>query len=122
MSIKLVTPADDSLADETAGHADLLATDYYDLLVVEQLLGDDRGKAAEHVVVRVHHDALGAHAGAGHPSRRYPCPHVPTLFLLNFLLNSYIFKKIQNFGSKLYTEYSLCQYFLQNLSFIFYLL
>jgi hypothetical protein len=29
------------------------------------------------VVVRVHHDALGAHAGAGHPSRRYPYPYVP---------------------------------------------
>jgi hypothetical protein len=45
---------------------------------VEQLLGDDRGEAAEHVVVRVHHDALGAHAGAGRPSRRYPCPYVLT--------------------------------------------
>jgi hypothetical protein len=47
------------MADETAGHADLLAADYHDLLVIEQLLSDDRGKAAEHVVVRVHHDALG---------------------------------------------------------------
>jgi hypothetical protein len=27
---------------------------------------------AEHVVARIHHDALGAHARAGHPSRRYP--------------------------------------------------
>ena len=54
------------LADEAAGHADLLAADHHDLLAVEQLLGDDRGEAAEHVVARVHHDALGAHAGAGH--------------------------------------------------------
>jgi hypothetical protein len=30
------------------------------------------------VVECVHHDALGAHAGAGHPSRRYPYPYVPT--------------------------------------------
>jgi hypothetical protein len=47
---------------------------------------------------RVHHDALSAHAGAGHdraltcevavtryrsgyPSKRYPCLHVPTLLL-----------------------------------------
>jgi hypothetical protein len=30
------------------------------------------------VVARVHHDALGAHARAGHPSRRYSCPYVPT--------------------------------------------
>jgi hypothetical protein len=29
------------------------------------------------VVACVHHDALGAHARAGHPSRRYPCPYVP---------------------------------------------
>jgi hypothetical protein len=76
--IRLGTLADDSLADETAGHADLLAADYHDLLVVEQLLGDDRGKAAEHVVVHVHHDALGALAGAGYPSRRYLCLYVPT--------------------------------------------
>jgi hypothetical protein len=30
------------------------------------------------VVVRVHHDALGAHAGAGHPSRRYPYLYILT--------------------------------------------
>jgi hypothetical protein len=30
------------------------------------------------VVARVHHNALGAHAGAGHHRRRYPCPYVPT--------------------------------------------
>ena len=54
------------LADEATGHADLLAADHHDLLAVEQLLGDDRGEAAEHVVARVHHDALGAHAGARH--------------------------------------------------------
>jgi hypothetical protein len=30
------------------------------------------------VVECVHHDALGAHGGAGHPSKRYPCPYVPT--------------------------------------------
>jgi hypothetical protein len=45
---------------------------------LSRFLGDDRGKAAEHVVECVHHDALGAHAGAGHPSRRYPYPYVPT--------------------------------------------
>jgi hypothetical protein len=78
MSIRLDTLADDSLADEAAGHADLFATDHHGLPAVEQLLGDDRGEAAEHVVVRVHHDALGAHAGAGRPSRRYPCPYVLT--------------------------------------------
>lgn len=54
------------LADEAAGQADLLAADHHDLLAVEELLGDDRGQAAEHVVARVHHDALGADAGAGH--------------------------------------------------------
>jgi hypothetical protein len=74
----LDTLADDSLADEAAEHADLLATDHHSFPAVEQLVGDDRGKAAEHVVARVHHDALGAHAGAGRPSRRYPCPYVPT--------------------------------------------
>jgi hypothetical protein len=37
---------------------------YYDLLVVEQFFGDDAGQAVEHVVARVHHDTLGAHAGA----------------------------------------------------------
>jgi hypothetical protein len=31
------------------------------------------------VVECVHHDALGAHAKAGHPSRRYPSPYVPTV-------------------------------------------
>ena len=54
------------LADEAAGHADLLAADHHDLLAVEQLLGDNRGEAAEHVVACVNHDALGAHAGARH--------------------------------------------------------
>ena len=54
------------LADEATGHADLLAADHHDLLAVEQLLGDNRGEAAEHVVACVNHDALGAHAGARH--------------------------------------------------------
>jgi hypothetical protein len=45
---------------------------------VEQLLGDDQGEVAEIAVVRVHHDTLGAHAGAGRPSRRYPYPYVLT--------------------------------------------
>jgi hypothetical protein len=70
---RLDTLVDDSQADETSRDADLLSMDYHNLLVVEQLLSDDRGKAAEHVVARVHHDALGTHARAGHPSRRYPC-------------------------------------------------
>jgi hypothetical protein len=64
--IWLDTLLDDLLTDEARGEADLLAADYHDLLVIEQLLGDDRGKAAEPVVARVHHDALGAHTGAGH--------------------------------------------------------
>jgi hypothetical protein len=76
--IRLDTASDDFLISEARGEADLLTVDYYDLLVVEQLLGDDRGKAAEHVVVHVHHDALGALAGAGYPSRRYLCLYVPT--------------------------------------------
>jgi hypothetical protein len=76
--IWLDIPSEDLLTGEARGGADLLTADYYDLLVVEQLLGDDREKAAEHVVARVHHDALGAHARAGHPSRRYSCPYVPT--------------------------------------------
>jgi hypothetical protein len=75
--IWLDTLSDDLLMDDTVGIADLLGTDHHDLLVVEQLLGDDREKAAEHVVARVHHDALGSHAGAGHHRRRYPCPYVP---------------------------------------------
>jgi len=52
------------LADEAAGHADLLAADDDHLLPIEQLLRDDRGEAAQHVVARVHHDALCAQAGA----------------------------------------------------------
>jgi hypothetical protein len=62
--IRLGTLSDDLLIGEARGEAYLLTVDYYDLLVVEQLLGNDRGKAAEHVVARVHHDALGAHTGA----------------------------------------------------------
>jgi hypothetical protein len=64
--IWLDTPSEYLLTCEARGEADLLTADYYDLLVVEQLLGDDRGKVAEHVVVGVHHNALGAHAGARH--------------------------------------------------------
>jgi hypothetical protein len=41
--IWLDTLSDDLLIDEAHGEADLLAADYHDLLVVEQLLGDDRG-------------------------------------------------------------------------------
>jgi hypothetical protein len=37
------TLSDDLLTDEAAGNADLLGADHYDLLVVEQLLGNDRG-------------------------------------------------------------------------------
>jgi hypothetical protein len=37
------------------------------------------------MVARVHHDALGAHVGAGHHRRRYPCPYVPTVMLLSKL-------------------------------------
>jgi hypothetical protein len=74
MPIRLDTLADDSLVDEAAGHADLLAADHHDLLAVEPLLGDDRGEAAEHVVVRVRRSR--------HPSRRYSCPYVPTKALL----------------------------------------
>jgi hypothetical protein len=33
---------------------------------------------ADHMVARVHHNTLGAHAGAGHHRRRYPCPYVST--------------------------------------------
>jgi hypothetical protein len=62
----LDTPSEDLLTGEIRGEADLPTADYYDLLVVKQLLGDDRGKAAEHVVARVHHNTLGAHAGARH--------------------------------------------------------
>jgi hypothetical protein len=72
------TLSDDFLADKARGHADLLVADHLGLLAVEPLLGDDRGDAAKHVVECVHHDALGAHAGAGHPSRRYPYPYVST--------------------------------------------
>jgi hypothetical protein len=64
--IRLGTLSDDLLTNEARGEADLLAADYHDLLVIEQLLGDDRGMVADHVVARVHHDALGAHARAGH--------------------------------------------------------
>jgi hypothetical protein len=64
--IWLDTLSDDLLIDEARGEADLFAADYHDLLIIEQLLGDNRGKAAEHVVAHVHHDALGSHAGAGH--------------------------------------------------------
>jgi len=53
------------LADEAARHADLLAADDDHLLPIQQLLGDNRRQASEHVVARVHHDALRAHAGAG---------------------------------------------------------
>jgi hypothetical protein len=74
----LDTPSDDLLTDKAAGNADLLGVDHHHLLVIEQLLGDDRGKAAEYVVARVHHNALHAYAGAGHHRRRYPCPYVPT--------------------------------------------
>jgi hypothetical protein len=66
MPILLDTLLDDLLTDEAAENADLLGADHHDLLVVEQLLGHDREKVAEHVVARVHHDALGAHAGARH--------------------------------------------------------
>jgi hypothetical protein len=39
------------------------------------------------VVARVHHYALGAHAGAGHHRRRYPYPYVPTVgFVTNKLI------------------------------------
>jgi len=53
------------LADEAARHADLLAADDDHLLPIEELLGDNRRQAAEHVVARVHHDALRAHARTG---------------------------------------------------------
>jgi len=54
------------LADEATRHEDLVTAYHHNLLAVEQLLGDNRGEAAVHVVARVHHDALGAHAGARH--------------------------------------------------------
>jgi hypothetical protein len=38
------------------------------------------------VVARVHHDALGAHAGAGHHRRRYPCPYVRHILRVNIFL------------------------------------
>jgi hypothetical protein len=41
--IWLDTLSDDLLTDEAHREADLLAADYHDLLVVEQLLGDDGG-------------------------------------------------------------------------------
>ena len=53
------------LADEAARHADLLAADDDHLLPIQQLLGDNRRQASEHVVARVHHDALRAHARTG---------------------------------------------------------
>ena len=53
------------LADEAARHADLLAADDDHLLAIQQLLRYDRREAAQHVVARVHHDALRAHAGTG---------------------------------------------------------
>jgi hypothetical protein len=41
--IWLDTLSNDLLTGEAHGEADLLAADYYDLLVVEQLLSDDGG-------------------------------------------------------------------------------
>jgi hypothetical protein len=64
--IRLGTLSDDLLTDVIRGEVDLLTADHYDLLIVEQLLSDDLGMAAELVVARVHHDALGSHAGARH--------------------------------------------------------
>jgi hypothetical protein len=75
--IWLDTLSDDLLTNKAAGNADLLGVDHHDFLVVEQLLGNDRGKAAEHVVARVHHDVLDAHVGAEHHHGRYPYPYVP---------------------------------------------
>jgi hypothetical protein len=78
VSIWLDTLSDDLLMDKATENVDLLGADHHDLLIIEQLLGDERGKAAEHVVAHVHHDVLGAQAGAGHHRRRYPCLYVPT--------------------------------------------
>jgi hypothetical protein len=64
--IRLDTLSDDLLTDKARGEANLLTANYHDLLVVEQLLGDDRGKTTEHVMARVHHNALGAYARARH--------------------------------------------------------
>jgi hypothetical protein len=54
------------LAYESTRHTDLLAADDDHLLPIEQFLGDNRRQAAQHVVARVHHDALRAYAGTGH--------------------------------------------------------
>lgn len=48
------------LSHKSTGDADLLAANDDHLLAVQELLGDDGSQAAEHVVTRVHHHALGA--------------------------------------------------------------
>lgn len=48
------------LADETAREADFLAADNDDPLAVQELLGQNRGQAAEHVVPGVYHHSLRA--------------------------------------------------------------
>ena len=53
------------VAEETAGNVDLLAPDDDNLLAVENLLRDNRGKTAEKMALAVNDDGGGGESGHG---------------------------------------------------------